>query len=47
MECINLRKISELEVTKQNHVKISNRFAALENLNDNEEIKGLGKTKRI
>jgi hypothetical protein len=38
MECINLRKISELEVMKQYQVKISNRFAALENFNDKEEI---------
>jgi len=34
----NLRKLSELEVRKRYQIKISNRFAALENLNDNEDI---------
>jgi len=28
---LNLRKLSELEVRKQYQIKISNRFAALEN----------------
>ena len=37
-----------MEVTKQYQIKNSNRFAALENLNDSEEKTGLGKTlKRI
>ena len=31
---LNLRKLCELEVRKQYQIKISNRFAALENLND-------------
>jgi hypothetical protein len=35
---INLRNLNELEVRTQYQVKISNRFAALENLNDNEDI---------
>jgi len=30
----NLRKLNELEVMKHNQIKISNRFAALENLHD-------------
>jgi len=34
----NLRKLSALEVRKQYQIKISNRSAALENLNDNEDI---------
>jgi len=34
----NLRNLSELEVRKQYQIKISNRFAALENLNDSEDI---------
>ena len=38
MERFNLRKLSELEVTKEYQIKISNRFAALENLNDGEDI---------
>jgi len=34
----NLRKLNELEVRKQYDIKMSNRFAALENLNDSEDI---------
>jgi hypothetical protein len=37
-ERFNLRKLSELEVRKQYQIKISNRFAASENLNDSEDI---------
>jgi len=33
VERFNLRKLSELEVRKQYHIKIPNKFAALENLN--------------
>jgi hypothetical protein len=35
----NFRKLNELEVRQQYQVRISNRFAALENLNDSEDIK--------
>jgi hypothetical protein len=35
---LNLRKLSDLEVRRQYQIKISNRFAALENLNDSEDI---------
>jgi hypothetical protein len=35
---INLRKLSDLEVRRQYQIKISNRFAALENLNGSEYI---------
>jgi hypothetical protein len=38
VEIYNLRKISEMEVRKQYQIKISNRFAALENVNDNEDL---------
>jgi hypothetical protein len=38
MERFNLKKLSELEVRKQYLIKISNRFAALENLNVSEDI---------
>ena len=38
VERLNLRKLNELEVRKEYHIKFSNRLAALENLNDNEEI---------
>jgi len=38
MERFNLRKLSELEVRRQYQIKISNRLAASENLNDSEEI---------
>ena len=37
-EGFNLRKLNEREVRKQYHIQITNRFAALENLNDNEDI---------
>jgi hypothetical protein len=43
MERFNLRKISEMEVRKQNQMKISNRFAVLENLNDSDDIKRIPK----
>jgi len=38
-----LKKLSELEWWKKCEIKISNRFAALENLNDSKDIIGLGK----
>jgi hypothetical protein len=34
----NLRKLNELEVRKEYRIEISNRFAALENLNYSEDI---------
>jgi len=34
----NIRKLSELEARKQDQIKISNGFAALENLHDGEDI---------
>jgi len=37
-ERFNLRKLIELEVWKQDQIKISNRFATLDNLNDSEGI---------
>jgi hypothetical protein len=40
-ERFNLKKLSELEVRKQYQIKISNRFAALENLNVSEDINTL------
>jgi hypothetical protein len=41
VEKFNVRKLSELEVKKQYQIKISNRFAALENLNESEDMKGV------
>jgi len=38
VERFNLRKLNELEVRKQYQIKISNGFAALENLSDCENI---------
>ena len=38
MERFNLRNLSELEVRKQYQIKISNWFAALGNLSDDEDI---------
>jgi hypothetical protein len=32
-----LRKLNEFEVRKQYHIEIKNRFAALENLSDDED----------
>ena len=37
-ERFNLRKLNELEVRKQCQIEITNRFAALENLSDNEDV---------
>ena len=37
-ERFNLRKLNELEVRKQCQIEITNRFAALGNLSDNEDI---------
>jgi hypothetical protein len=37
-ERFNLRKLNDLEVRKQYLIEIMNRFAALENLNDVEDI---------
>ena len=37
-ERFNLRKLNELEVRKQYQIEIINRFAALEDLNDDEDI---------
>jgi hypothetical protein len=38
VERFNLRKLNELEVRKQYQIRISNRFAALENVSDSEDI---------
>jgi hypothetical protein len=40
MERFNLKKLNKGNVTEQYHVTIRNKFAALENLEDNGEIKG-------
>jgi hypothetical protein len=37
-ERFNLRKLNELEVQKKYQIKMSNRFAGLENLSDGEDI---------
>ena len=38
MERFNLRKLNEPEVGKQYQIEITNRFAALKNLSDDEDI---------
>ena len=38
VERFNIRKLNELEVRKQDQIEISHRFAALQNLNDSEDI---------
>jgi hypothetical protein len=43
IERFNFMKLNELEVRKRYQIKISNRFAALENLSDSEHKLGLGK----
>jgi hypothetical protein len=37
-ERFNLRKLNDLEVRKQYQIEIINRFAALENVSDDEDI---------
>ena len=37
-ERFNLRKLNELEVRKQYHIEVMNRFAALENLLNGDDI---------
>ena len=37
-ERFNLRKLNELEVWKQYKIEFTNRFAALENLSDSEDM---------
>jgi len=37
-ERLNFKKLNELEVRKQYQIDITNRFAALENLSDSEDI---------
>ena len=47
-EIFNLRKLNELEVRKQYQIEITNRFTALENLSNDEDINRDGRTlKRI
>jgi len=44
----NLRKLNEPEAREQYQIEITNRFAALENVNDDEDVNRLGRTlKRI
>jgi hypothetical protein len=38
VERFNLKKLSEMEVWKRFQIELSNRFGALENLNDSEDI---------
>jgi hypothetical protein len=47
-EIFNLRKLNELEVKKKYQTEITNRFAALENLNVDEDVNRAWETlKRI
>jgi len=38
VERFNLRKLNDLDVRKQYQIKVSDRFRALENLNESEHI---------
>jgi hypothetical protein len=40
MKRFNRKKLIDVEVEEQYHVKISNRFAALENLDDDDDDRG-------
>jgi hypothetical protein len=39
VEIFNLRNLSELEIRKEYQIEISNRFTAMENLNNSEDVK--------
>ena len=39
----NLRKLNDLQVRKQYQIEITNRFAGLENVREDEDIIGLGR----
>ena len=41
VERFKLRKLNELEVRKQYRIKLSNRFAALENLSESEDVNSI------
>jgi hypothetical protein len=38
MERFNLKRLNDMEVKEQYQIKISNRFADLENLDDNDNL---------
>ena len=40
----NLRSLNEPDCREQYQIEITNRFAALENLNDEEDVNRLGRT---
>jgi hypothetical protein len=46
MERYNLKKLNEMEVKKQFQIELSNKSAALENLNDSEGINRAWENKR-
>jgi hypothetical protein len=47
-ERFNLRKLNEMEVRKQQQIEVANRFTALDNSSDSEDINRAGRTlKRI
>jgi hypothetical protein len=46
MEKVSFKKLNEVEGKERYRVEVSNRFAALEDLNSGVEINGLGKDYR-
>jgi hypothetical protein len=46
VERFDLMKLSELEFRKQSQIKISNKFTALESMNDSEDKIRLGRTSK-
>jgi hypothetical protein len=47
MERFNLKKLNEIESKEKYHVEVSNRFAALEDLDAEVEINTILETERI
>jgi len=43
----NLRKLNEPEVRDQYQIEVTNRFATLENSDNDEDVNGIGKTLKI
>jgi hypothetical protein len=44
METFNLKKLNDVEIKGQYQVKISNRFAGLENLNNDDDDVDINRT---
>jgi len=47
VERFTLSKVNELEIKKENYIKISNRSAVLENSNESQDINMAGRTSTL